>query len=174
MMQEDKSAVRLRPLKAVAIVLAILVMVPGVDAVVHTIGASDNQGAAFVGLDASAFAASDDAYVFADKLEEAANANIGNPPSEFSREIGLLAGARDVRVYESGRVVGYVLDDESQHVVELLKKHMEQRGWTSVDLGGYTGATFVKDEGECKWALATCNQVGSATSVVMTCVYQKG
>ncbi len=93
------------------------------------------------------------------------NAELGAVPDWFDREIGLLPGARDVRV--SGAVVGYVVEGESGDALDALCAHMEERGWTCVLLGGVEGATFVKRTGACAWVLGTCTQTGSATSVVL-------
>lgn len=105
-----------------------------------------------------------------DKLEAAADRYSCKLPSYFEQEIGLLADARDVRVNEDGCVVGYVMDESPSTVLELLRTHMRNAGWAEIPLGDISGATFVKEDGSCTWALASCIEVGCSTSVVFRCV----
>lgn len=88
-------------------------------------------------------------------------------PEWFQEEAGALPGAHDVRV--SGSVVGYTVEGNDADVLKELQAHMTSRGWTCVPLGGIVGATFVKESGSFTWALVTCTQVGSVTSVVTRC-----
>lgn len=104
------------------------------------------------------------------KLELAAECAPYYLPPYFEQEIGLLAGARDVRVSEDGCVVGYVMDESPPETFERLCMHMRGAGWTEVPLGNIMGATFIKEEGSCTWALASCVEVGCSTSVVFRCV----
>lgn len=160
-----------RPLKAAAIVLAILLVAPGLDAVVRIVVPMQVANAADVGIDAAYLTGGEDASASLERIESAATASEANVPDEFSAEVGLLLGARDVRASEQGvLVVGYVVDGDCSDVARRLEAHMEARGWTGVALGKAAGATFAKSSGSCTWALATCTQVGSDTSVVMRCV----
>lgn len=104
------------------------------------------------------------------RLEELAQTGERSLPEFFEKEIGFLAGARDVRSSGAGRVVGYLVDDGSREALESVRRLMSRAGWSEVSLGGEQGATFVKEGGDCTWALVTCTQTVSATAVVYRCV----
>ena len=164
-----------RLLKAVAVTLALVVAAPGADAVVRfvvgpqTAVAANGENAL---IDSSSLLDAGDAFASLDRIERIAATDDVVVPREFTCEIGLLPDAHDVRVSVGGGVVGYVVDDECENVLTRLGEHMESRGWTEVSLGGVSGATFVKKDGSCRWALATCMQAGGATSVVVRCVVE--
>lgn len=121
------------------------------------------------GMRAHALAQAEDAESAVSQLESMARAEGGKPvPPWFDREIGFLPGSRDARV-DGGTVVGFLVDGTCDDVCAALIAHMQARGWTSVPLGEVEGATFMKQSGICTWTLATCTQVGSATSVVLRC-----
>ena len=157
---------------AACIVAAIVGFAPAVDAVAQAAHAGGQAAgddvrlaASSVGIDAALFAGAGDVDEALGKLEALAAAPADDVAESFERDIGFLPGARDVRA--SGPVVGYLVDGGCDEVMEALQAHMAGRGWTCVPLGGIDGATFVKRSGACTWALATCTQVGDATSVVV-------
>ncbi len=185
--QHESSVSRLRRVRAVAIVVALVLAAPAIDAVLRVaLPAEDGARASPVaGLDANALAGAGGPEAFLGRLEALAAvgsvepdgagssavgqsaANTPEVPSAFISEIGFLDGARDVRVSDGGAVVGYVMEGDAQEVLEQLNRHMEAAGWAGVALGDRWGATYVKNEGACTWALASCTQVGAATSVVV-------
>lgn len=156
----------MRQLKALAIVIALVFVAPALDYALGGVGEVHGVEAEQVGIDLSALSQTGDANSVLDGIEVMANPR-GLPPTWFEEEIGVLPGAYDVRA--SGPVVGYSVQQECDEAVRLLKTHMINHGWTCVSLGSVEGATFVKDSGACTWALATCTQVGSTTSVVIRC-----
>lgn len=101
------------------------------------------------------------------RIEDMLSVSNGGLSDAFQREIGIVAGGRDVRMASNGLVVGYVCAGEAESVMEELADHMAERGWTRVPLGGVCGATFMKGEGAFTWVLVTCTQVGDVTSVVI-------
>lgn len=159
-----------RSVRALAIVLAIVLMVPGVEAIARFAHSANAQTVSTSELSASSLIDSFDAEASLERIEQAASIEGRALPPSFGEEIGMLPGARDIRMNEDGSVIGYVVDREGDETLSQLRKHMEQKGWTAVDLDEACGATFVKAEGSITWALATCTQVGSATSVVIRCV----
>lgn len=87
------------------------------------------------------------------------------PPDAFVREIGVLAGSRDIR--SDRGVVGYVVDGRANDALDALRAEMEQKDWVCTPMDGVVGASFSKKGGELSWAMVTCSQVGEATSVVV-------
>lgn len=95
----------------------------------------------------------------------------GAVPAWFSRELWVPDGARDVRVSATEDVAGFTVPSSSSgSVFEDIRAALEERGWTASPTGVAGCAVFGKKEGECRWALATCIQVGDATSVVIRCL----
>ena len=161
---------RLRRVAAAALVMAVMIAVPGVDMVAQLL-ASPKEAVTFDGgLDAAYLTGSRDTDVVLNRLEGVAAADGADVPEAFSREIGFLPEARDIRVNGDGAVVGYVVPLEAEAASSQLLEHMAARGWTAVSLGELEGATFVKREGSYRWTLATCTQVDAVTSVVMRSV----
>lgn len=160
-----------RVAKALAIVAVIVLVGPVSNAALRAAGATDAQerSSAQTGIRLAALVEGSDANAALSRMEQLADA--GNAadalPDGFEREIGVLPGARDVRV--SGSVVGYVVDGNVGETLAALDAHMEGRGWTCVPMGDVDGATFLKEDGVITWTFATCTQVGSATSVVLRC-----
>ena len=164
---------RFRLLKAVAVVLAIMVMAPGVDTVARVVAAPQKAAAAGadeVGVNAARLLDAADAFGSLERIEEAAEAAQTDAPEVFSREVGLAAGAYDIRVSPTGDVIGYMVEDDCEAVLQRERARMESLGWNAVPLGGEQGLTFVKPSGDCTWVLVTCTQVGTSTSVVARCV----
>lgn len=162
-----------RPLKAVAVMLAIVVAAPGADVVLRFVAGPHEAHSAHAleaGISASQLIDAGDAFGTLDRMEAVVEPRASGVEDSFYREVGLLAGARDARASPEGDVVGYVVDGQCADVLDRLTSHMEERGWTAVSLEGSQGATFVKASGACTWVLATCTQAGEATSVVMRSV----
>lgn len=51
--------------------------------------------------------------------------------------------------------------------LDLVAERMSTSGWTGYESGAENQATFVREEGSCRWAMASCFQVGGSTDVVM-------
>ena len=185
--QHESPVSRLRRVRAVAIVVALVLAVPAADAALRAVVPAEDGARASpaTGLDANALAGVGGPEAFLDRLEALATVDVTGSggtgqgsagpsdveapevPAAFASEIGFLDGARDVRVSDGGAVVGYVMEGDAREVLEQLNRHMEAAGWAGVALGDRWGATYVKNEGACTWALASCTQVGAATSVVV-------
>ena len=162
-----------RLFKAVLAVCAVVFSVPCVDAVVRfTQGGQEPVavGAIDRGIDSAALLDSADAFGSLERIEAVAQEVGVAIPGPFSTEVGLLPGARDIRVSSRGDVVGYLVDKGSAETLDEVNRHMRAGGWTEVPLGGVQGATFVKSKGECTWALITCTQVDASTAVIVRTV----
>ena len=86
-------------------------------------------------------------------------------PRVFAAEVGVPAGARDVR--SMGNVVGYVIDDDVVPTFKRVVACLEGNDWLGAPFGGTVGAVFSKEGGMLSWAIVTCTRVSSATSVVV-------
>ena len=161
---------RYRALKALALVMAVLLMVPGVEALLKVAWPPSKAVAVAEGIDSQALLRVGDPFEALDRLDGVADAGNGDVPAELSEEVGLLPGARDVRVDATGAVLGYVVPGESSAVERLLCDRMKSFGWSAVSLGGVEGATYLKSQGTFTWALVTCTQVDDTTSVVVRCM----
>lgn len=146
-----------------AIAAGIVFAAPAVDSAFRAAGVEPG-GNKPVGFDASDMLDGGDAVDALIRIEEALGETNG-PPEWLENEGCLLPGARDVRL--SGSVAGYVVDKRESDAFAEITAHMEAKGWTSVPLGGVSGATFVRESDAGAWMLVTCTQVGTATSVVV-------
>lgn len=161
---------RIRMLRAIALVIVMLVAIPVVDAVSRVVSAADDDYGG-EGLSIGLLTGADDAYAALDQIEESVgSAGSSTVSPEFADEIGLLPDARDVRSSDEGLVVGYVVPGRSGEAIAKITENMESGGWTSVPLGQVDGATFLKSGGSFTWAIVTCTEVGSSTSVVVRCM----
>lgn len=154
-----------RRVRAIALVAGLLVAIPASGLVVDS-GYGVARAQASDGLRASSVIDGLDPYGSLERIEQVAAGAEASLPPYFEEEIGLVEGARDLRADSSGLVVGYVLDMPCDQAAKAVSAHMEEAGWSEVELGGVSGATFVKEGGSCTWTLVTCTQAGSATSVV--------
>lgn len=156
-----------RLVAALAIVAGMVFSIPFVDAAFFAdSGAGDSDEAHFgVRADSVLRAASPNEVL--ENIDRLVMQGGEPVPEWFQAEVGLLPNARDVRTGSAGRVVGYVVDCDVDEALACLEAHMGALGWTGVPLGQGDGFTFVKSSGSCTWALVTCTQVGSATSVVL-------
>lgn len=166
---EYADAAHLRPIKAAAIVLAIVLVAPGASVVGSFVKSAIVQDDGPMGIDSAYIVSAPDAYAAVGRIEELVASDGYELPEAFADEVGCLPGARDVRVSGEGTVVGYVVDDDARSVCDRLTAQMEAAGWSAVPLAGEVGATYVKEDGRYTWVLATCTQAGEATSVVMRC-----
>ena len=105
-----------------------------------------------------------------DRAEELLGETLLPMPPWFSEQVGLPSGAREVRVSADGAVVGFILDGSPDSAVDDVDNRMRAHGWTSADLGGIDGKTYIKTSGKSEWIVMTATQVGSSTSVVMRCM----
>ena len=168
--ENDLPPARFRLLKAIAVVMALLLVVPGVDAIFRIARRGDTGTSSGEGVALASLVQTDDVFAALEQVEEAIEGGGAPVSAAFSEEIGLPSDARDVRTSEDGLVVGYIVPGDSADVLEREIDRMESSGWIAVPLGDVAGATFVKAGGSLTWALVTCTQAGSETSVVARCM----
>ena len=155
--------------KAVAVVIALLAFVPASGLVVERLDDAACSPSDAPGFNAAQVIGGRDPLGMLERLEEMDEATGVDLPASFDGEVGLVDGARDVRVGEGGCVVGCVLDCDAPQAFRRVDEHMRAKGWAQVSLGGVEGATYVKQGGDLRWTLVTCTQVGAATSMVFRC-----
>ena len=154
---------KIRAVKATAIVVALLCAIPAANALA---GGGGDSAPPQAGLNAGEIVGDGSALGILDRLEKrAADADV-QPPQDFEREIGLPLTCRSIRVDEANKVVSCVADGDSDDVLASETRRMQERGWRAITLGAVEGATFVKADGSLAWCLVTCTQVGPSTSIV--------
>lgn len=88
-------------------------------------------------------------------------------PSWFEEEFFDLGDAMRCYASESKGVWGFVFAGSSGGCFAELRYQMEERGWSCVDSGLANCATFVREEGDYRWALLSCSSVGEETTAVL-------
>ena len=151
-------------------VTALVAFVPVSGLVAERASAEPQRAAADGGIRAADIIGGSDVEKALERMEGIARADGGELPAYFGEEIGLVEGARDVRVDAAGRIVGYTVDAPVEEAFGRVRERMARAGWSEVSLGGAEGSTFVKGDGKCAWTLVTCTQVGNATGVVFRSV----
>ena len=159
-----------RLLKAVAIAVVLVAAVPITGIAFGGMQSPPAQAMADEGIRAASIVDGGDVDETLNRIEKLAKDGQAQLPVYFEEEIGLFDGARDVRADDTGRVVGFLVDSSSHEAFSCVRENMMKTGWSEISLGDAEGATFVKEDGACTWALVTCTQVGSATAVVYRCV----
>ncbi len=89
----------------------------------------------------------------------------GALPAHVAREAFIPVSAESCLVDETGRIVAYSRPGSPEFVLEELRVGMELAGWRTVPLGGIAGMTFLKEDGELRWALATSTTVARIPTV---------
>lgn len=155
-----------RLMRAIALVALVVFAAPIASGLHNAAEAASESETAQAQIDARSIIGNGNPDEMLTEIEKAASVDQGQVDELFRAEIGLLPGARDIRTTADGSVVGYLVDNDAARVLDELNTFMEGNGWSAVPLGSVEGMTFIKEEGGCTWALATCTSVGNATSVV--------
>ena len=158
---------RFRLVMATVLVTVIVFAAPLVDAAFFSEIEANDLAAEHAGLQAESVLQAGSIDEALEAIEQAVVQDQEELPDWFQAEVGLLPDARDVRVGNAGQVVGYVVDCDLDQALSSFEEHMESLGWKGVPLGQADGFTFIKSSGTCTWALVTCTQIASATSIVI-------
>lgn len=142
-----------RVLRASAIIVAIVVGVCVVDGVLLAV-----EGAS---------AAAERASLLNEEVLSLADGS--EVPAWFAEELFSVQGCSDVRVAAGGAVVGFSATASAADEFTALAALMEQKGWTLMESGIESGASFLKDDGLCTWAWISCADIAGKTSVVVQC-----
>jgi hypothetical protein len=95
--------------------------------------------------------------------------DIGGIPASFTSECLDLSGRHDITVAGDGTLVGFVEDGRADGVFDAVASQLDLKGWTLLESGSDTQATFMKEEGSHRWLYVSCVQVSDKTSVVIQC-----
>lgn len=80
-----------------------------------------------------------------------------------------MSRRQDVVVSAEGALVGFSDDGSPERVFSSLSEELYSKGWTLLESGSDTQASFVKDEGTYRWLYVSCIQMSGATSIVVQC-----
>lgn len=87
----------------------------------------------------------------------------------FEAELFALDGLVDVRATSDGRVVGFAADADAASAYRSVADRLVAAGWVEVGSGVAHAGSFVKEEGDLRWALVSCTGFGDSSSVVVQC-----
>ena len=87
----------------------------------------------------------------------------------FEAELFALDGFADVRAMPDGRVVGFTADADAASACRSVADRLVAAGWTEVGSGVAQAGSFVKEEGDLRWAFVSCTGFGDSSSVVVQC-----
>lgn len=90
-------------------------------------------------------------------------------PESFTSECLDLSGRHDITIAGDGTLVGFVEDGCADEVFDAVASQLDLKGWTLLESGSNTQATFMKEDGSHRWLYVSCVQVSDKTSVVIQC-----
>ena len=157
---------------SIAVVIALIGSVPIADAFIPDDADENAANRLQTGINSQDLLKSSDPFDAIERIEQAATPGNAQLPEAFASEVGLPDECRQVRVDETGCVIGCAVDAGADEAAELIERQMLEKGWKSIALGAVTGSTYVKEDGRCAWVLATCTEVGNCTQIVYRCVYR--
>lgn len=88
-------------------------------------------------------------------------------PEDFEKEVMSLESFTDVQVSEGAGVIGFYSEKEASAVFKECALRLTERGWTKVESGHETFASFVRTAGTYTWLYLSCSSVSGGTSVVV-------
>lgn len=88
------------------------------------------------------------------------------PPDSFSEEVfagqsGWYSSSKD------GVIAGFAFPSSVSSSMKQVSSWFEQKGWRSVPSGQDSVRTFIKEQGDFRWAMVSCETVGNKVSVVV-------
>lgn len=110
------------------------------------------------------FKGSEDLLMYEDKFSN-------NIPEEYYNEVIDPAqfDCKNVKIDSSEKIVGFSLSSEPKECFDLLKNNLLSKGWSFVESGSSSSASFYKENGKYTWLFLNCVYVGGETSIVLTC-----
>lgn len=93
----------------------------------------------------------------------------GNDLSEaFKEECFDPSGYEDVYVHENESVISFFLKTTGDESYDVLRKELEEKGWSCVDSGVRNKASFVKAFGSIRWLLLEVYATKLGSMVLIT------
>lgn len=90
-------------------------------------------------------------------------------PDSFAEELFGVEGLEDARVSDGGDVVAFLSRGSAEEAFAVLKRRLEENGWTFVESGITNAASFAKPGGAYQTCFLSCTEVAGITAVVVQC-----
>lgn len=157
--RDDLQVKRLR--RALSLVAVGLLVVAASGAVGFLRGALPGAGEAASCL--GAFSVEDAVQV----AESKASAFEADAPAWFETELFSTDAVLECFSGADGGVWGFVVEGNAPDCFADVCSQMEGRGWVQAESGVEACATFVREEGEVRWALVSCSSADDLTTIVV-------
>lgn len=149
---------RRQTIKGAAIVAAVVAVIAGSDGI--AVAVSGGRSAADSVTAAQMMKAVNEGSGIVGASEEGV-------PADFESLVFSTEGFGQLQHAPDGRIVGLVREGSPETVMGLCSERMQANGWTFIESGQSTRASFLKGEGAYRWAYVDCTAVGGDTSVVV-------
>ncbi|MBR5260385.1 MAG: hypothetical protein IKV48_07980 [Eggerthellaceae bacterium] len=88
-------------------------------------------------------------------------------PLWFSEELFDESQATELYANEDETIFGLNVDKSPAASFNEICTSMESKGWVRIESGMEHCATFIREQGDPSWALVSCTNTGSGTSIVV-------
>lgn len=149
---------RKQTVRGTAIAVAIVAALAGSDGIANAVAGSGG-GAGSVTAGQMVQAVSEGSGVFG--LSET------GMPAGFDDGVFSTEGFAQLQHTPDGKIAGMVRAGSPEDVMKLCRDRLEANGWTYIESGQGTRASFLKGDGAYTWAYVDCTAVGDDTSVVI-------
>lgn len=99
-------------------------------------------------------------------VESKTSAFAADVPSWFETEL-FSVDAAECFAGADETVWGFIVGGGSAACFADVCSQMEERGWSRVESGLEDCVSFVREEGEARWALVSCSSAGGSTTIVV-------
>lgn len=103
----------------------------------------------------------------AQSIAERAASYAADAPAWLEAELFAVGDVERAYAEADGKVYGFVAKRASGEWFEAACAEMQDKGWTRTESGIGCCATFVRDGGDCRWAMLSCLQVGESSTMVV-------
>ena len=149
--------VRARPVRAVLIVAAGIVLLAGAGgAQAQAAWRTASESASFAGFDA-----------VMGRVDDGFSCLPSDVPETFRDELLSVAGKRGLRCDVGSHLVGFEHAGSASDALREVQDALERGGWRTTAAGQGLCVTFSKDCGACRWAFVQCVQMPQGASVVV-------
>lgn len=149
---------RKQVVKGVAIVVTVIAVLAGSDGIADAVSGG-RAGAGSVTATQMVRAAGEGSGIIGTSEE--------GVPADFESLVFSTRGFKQLQHSPDGRIVGLVRGGSPETVMGQCSERMQANGWTYIESGQGTRASFLKGEGAYRWAYVDCTAVGGDTSVVI-------
>lgn len=100
-------------------------------------------------------------------VESKASTFEADAPAWFETELFSTDSAVECFAGADESIWGFVVEGNAADCFADISSQMEERGWIQVESGVEACATFVREEGKIRWALASCSSADGLTAIVV-------